>query len=156
MSEPQLEQRTWACIGRRLSVDGKSMRQHWREVVNDEGLGDERVFKDRTIRGAHAGMMYSVHVSRDGDNASLFTGGANAPSFKGRWHNSDKIVEWECAEAAHEARQRRAKLAADAAKVDEIVACLRPIVAAMRTTDRAGRRAIKTLVLEILDAESTR
>jgi len=72
------------------------------------------------------------------------------------WPNRDSVVEWECAEAADEARQRHAKLAADAAKVDEISSCLRPIVAAMRKTDRAGRRAIKAFVLEVLDAESLR
>src|SRR5262245_59147627 len=100
------------------------MRQVWREVAS-VGLGDHRVFKDRAVPGARVGMVYTVHLARESDGASLVVRGPNAPSFKERWANRDDVVEWECAEAADEARQRSAKLASDAAKVDEIAACLR-------------------------------
>ena len=151
MSEQALMQQSWVCVGRRLAASEKTMYQVWREVLASGELGEEKLFKDRAIPGARPGMIYKVHVTVNGDKLSLTMSGPNAPEYEGRWDKPEDVVAWEATSQAHEAQLRCKKLAVDAAKVDELAECLRPIVALMRKTDRAGRRAIKVLVLEMLE-----
>jgi hypothetical protein len=135
---------TWVCIGVRWTSEEKLAP--FFHCVSDSNIDySVAAFGASSVKSAFAGGIYQIEFA---DEKSFY---GSAAEYRGRWHDGELIATWEATERAARAQKEMKTAARKDMTRSAIQERLRPVIAAMRTTNAAGRAHLRRAVLEALE-----
>jgi hypothetical protein len=105
--------------------------------------GKERIFSAKAFRLAYVGNVYTIDAS---ENQCW----PDTLRFVSKWHDEQRVADWQAKARAFDVQRRMVKLAKEAGKTNELLETLAPFRRAYRETDVTGRIALESVLLYFL------
>ena len=105
--------------------------------------GKERIFSAKAFRLAYVGNVYTIDASENQCRPDTLR-------FVSKWHDEQRVADWQAKARAFDVQRRMVKLAKEAGKTNELLETLAPFRRAYRETDLTGRIALEAVLLYFL------